>query len=67
MDATVDMPVTAPKPQFVSSMKFSRFMPYRPARKVPMASPRVPTLNLRSSSMSALRLASRMARTLSAC
>ena len=60
-----DVPVIPVKPSEESSKKFLRFIPKRPATKVPMARPRVPTLNLRSSSMRALRFASRMARILS--
>ena len=52
------------KPRLDSSMKFLRFIPYRPAMKAPEPIPSVPMLNFRSRSMSEFRLASRIAFTL---
>lgn len=59
-----DHVVTPINPRLDSSMKFFRFMPYRLAMKAPDPMPSVPMLNLRSRSMSELRLASRIALTL---
>jgi len=55
------MPV---KPMSDSSMKFFRFMPYSAATKVPAPRPSVKIEKRSSSSISELRLASRMALTL---
>ena len=58
---------TVPKPTLDSSRKLVRFIPYSAAIKVPAPRPSVPMLNLRSSNIRALRLASRMAFTLCNC
>lgn len=57
-------PETPQKAKSDSSIKFFRFIPYRPAMKVPEPIPRVPIENLRSRSMRELRLASRIMLTL---
>ena len=64
-EKVAQQPVTLQNPRSDSSRKFFKFMPYSAATNAPEPIPRVPMENLRSRSIRELRLASRIALTLS--